>query len=347
MLKTKISLGVCMIILLTTNIFAFFLFASEGKSNDSSDLMDDESIVGIGLTKNDCNYTIARLNGYRYTQPLVFAEPSCETVKMGEVKRAIEEKINILKGSGQIRNASVYVRLFNRGEWISVEDDEKYSPGSLLKVPELITIMKMKEKDPDVLNTRLYFDKPIEINKTATFITKGIEPGKYYTVKELLNYMIAHSDNNATYLLNQFMDIPTFKKVFTDLGLSEPDMTSSDYKITAKEFSVFMKVLYNASYLSIRDSEFCTELLSKCDFSKGLMAGLPEHCNAAHKFGEGGDAKTRTFNLSESGIVYCKDKTYLITIMTNGPDMKALAPVISSISRLVHDKLDNYFQENG
>jgi beta-lactamase class A len=278
---------------------------------------------------------------------LVYAEPSCETEGLNSVKYAIEDKINALRESGQIRNASVYLRLFNRGEWISIGDNERYSPGSLLKVPELMTIMKMKEKDPDILNTKLYFEKAIETTKTATFITKGIETGKYYTVRELLYYMIAHSDNNATYLLNKFMDISTFKKVFTDLGLPEPDMTASEYKISAKEFSVFMKVLYNASYLSIKDSEFCTELLSKCDFRSGLIAGIPKDCIAAHKFGEGGDAKTQTFNLSESGLVYCKDKTYLVTIMTNGTDMRSLAPVISNISKVVHENLEAYFKENG
>jgi beta-lactamase class A len=346
MLKRKVSLTVCLGLLIVSNLVIYF-WVSNQKLNDFDEdaAYAEANSSDLAINQNaTCTYNIARLNGYRFIRPLIFAEPSCETESMHSVRKALENHIQSLKETGRIKNASVYVRLFQRGEWISIEDREKYSPGSLLKVPELITIMKMKEKDPDILNKKLLFDQPVETHKTATFVTKGIELGKSYTVRELLYYMIAHSDNNATYLLNRFMDFATFKKVFTDLGLAEPDMTSSEYNISARDFSVFMKVLYNASYLSIQDSEFCTELLSKCDFTKGLVSGIPDDCTIAHKFGEGGDASTQTFNLSESGLVYCKDKTYLVTIMTKGSDMKALAPIISDISKLVHKELDSYFK---
>lgn len=348
MFKRKVSLTACLALLIFTNLVNYFWVSNQNRNafEEEANYAED-NISELSISQHAiCSYNIARLNGYRFIRPLIFAEPSCETESMHSVRKALEEHIQSLKETGRIKNASVYVRLFQRGEWISIEDREKYSPGSLLKVPELITIMKMKEKDPGVLNKKLLFDRPVETHKTATFVTKGIELGKSYTVRELLYYMIAHSDNNATYLLNRFMDFATFKKVFTDLGLEEPDMTSSEYNISARDFSVFMKVLYNASYLSIQDSEFCTELLSKCDFKKGLVSGIPEDCTIAHKFGEGGDASTQTFNLSESGLVYCKDKTYLVTIMTKGSDMKALAPIISGISKLVHKELDAYFKNN-
>lgn len=348
MFKSKVSLSVCLALLLVTNLVNYFWVSTQNKYDlDEDAAYDEANSSNLSMNQNAiCSYNIARLNGYRFIRPLVFAEPSCETESMHSVKKALEHHIESLKEAGRIKNASVYVRLFQRGEWISIEDREKYSPGSLLKVPELITIMKMKEKDPTLLNKKLLFDSPVETHKTATFVTKGIELGKSYTIRELLYYMIAHSDNNATYLLNRFMDFGTFKKVFTDLGLAEPDMTSSEYHISARDYSVFMKVLYNASYLSIEDSEFCTELLSKCDFTKGLVSGIPDDCTIAHKFGEGGDASTQTFDLSESGLVYCKDKTYLVTIMTKGSDMKSLAPIISDISKLVHKELDVYFKNN-
>jgi beta-lactamase class A len=345
MLSRKIPLYFLLASLLATNLLTFFVLNELEKKKQGIQFLEQQSNYLKTSASPACQYNIARLNGYRLIRPLIFAEPTCETENLQPIKQAIEEKINNLKHSGLIRNASVYLRLFNRGEWISVEDQEKYSPGSLLKVPELITIMKMKETNPDILKTKLLFEKPIETNKTTTFVSKGIEPGKSYTVQELLHYMIAYSDNNATYLLNKFMDMNVFKKVFTDLGLPEPDMTSSDYKISAREFSIFMKVLYNASYLSIKDSEFCTELLAKCDFNKGLVAGVPEYCQVAHKFGEGGDASTQTFNLSESGLVYCNNKTYLLTVMTNGNDMKSLAPVITSISNLVYNQLEAYYNK--
>lgn len=349
MLNRKVPFYSLLITVLATNILTYFLFFNlrQGSRHDDTGSYEAQAASLHDDEHSQCTFNISRLKGYQYIHPLIFAEPSCETESLLPVKETIIDKINSLKASGVIRNASVYLRLFNKGEWISVEDQEKYSPGSLLKVPELITIMKMNEKNPGVLKTRITFEQPLQTNKTATYVTKSIQVGKSYTVKELLYYMIAYSDNNATYLLNKFMDIPTFKKVFTDLGLPEPDMTVSEYKISARDYSVFMKVLYNGSYLSIEDSEFCTELLSKCDFRSGMLTGLPDSCRVAHKFGEGGDARTQTFHLSESGLVYCDNKTYLVTIMTNGSDMKALPGVIGSLTNLIYQQMESYYRTGG
>ena len=135
------------------------------------------------------------------------------------------------------------------------------------------------------------------------------------------------------------MNFNIFKKVFTDLGLPEPDLTNGDYKMNAKEYSLFMKVLYNGSYLTSNDSEFCTEMLSQSDFNKGIKAGVPANCIVANKFGEGGDMSTKSYDLSESGLIENNNITYLLTIMMEGYDMKSLVPVLRDISQVVYNQL--------
>ena len=151
--------------------------------------------------------------------------------------------------------------------------------------------------------------------------------------------MIVYSDNNATILLNNIIDKGVFKKVFTDVGLAEPDFSAREYPISAQDFSIFMKELFNASYLSKEDSEACLELLSKSDFRDGLINGLPVNCATAHKFGEGGDMNLPNF--SESAIVYCGKKPYLLTVMVKGKQMQQLPKVISDISKKVYDLMTN------
>ncbi len=294
--------------------------------------------IANGTNGNDyCNYNIARLSGYQYIRPLLFAEPSCEAASLYGIKTDLESEINSLKNKGIITTASVYLREFHKGEWMSINENEKFSPGSLLKVPELITFFKMNEKQPGILEKKITFDHPLISDKTATYLSKSIQLGKTYTIMELLEYMISYSDNNATLLLNQQIDVPTFKKVFTDMGLAEPDFNAKEYPITAKDYSLFMKGLFNASYLSIKDSERCTEMLGTSDFRDGMMAGIPSTCKIAHKFGEGGYSNAPNF--SESGIIYCNDKPYVLTIMTKGADMKKLPGVIKEISQMVYSRM--------
>ena len=279
------------------------------------------------------------MNGVQFTRPLLFAEPACESPSLSGMKSDIETIINSYKVQGTISTASVYVREFKNAEWISINEQEKYSPGSLLKVPELIAFYKMNENNPGILDKVVTYQNALSSNKNTNFNSKHIELGKSYSVKELLRYMIEYSDNDATMILNSMIDKNTFGRVFTDLGLSEPDYKAVEFKITANEYSLFMKELYNGSYLTKANSEACLSLLNKCNFNSGLMKGLPANCIVAHKFGEGG--LDNAPNFSESGIIYCGNTPYLVTIMTKGKDMKMLPLVVSDISKKVYEKMSS------
>ncbi|MEP7165405.1 MAG: serine hydrolase [Ferruginibacter sp.] len=320
------------ILMTIAGIAATSLAFSFRKSNSAELEVADHSI-------QSCLPDVKRLGGYQYIRPLLYADRPCQSEKLMPLKNQVESLIKGYKLSGTINSASVYLRELNQGEWITAGDADTFNPGSLLKVPELMTFCKMNEKTPGLLDRTITYDKPLNLAKHAIHLSKSIELGRTYTIRELLYYMIAYSDNNATMLLNMRMDVEVFKKVFTDLGLPLPDLTKNDIPITAKDYSYFMRVLYNASYLNISDSEFCTELLSHSDFTQGLVSGLPKDVKVAHKFGEAGDGSSAHF--SESGIIYIRNSPYLITVMTKGKDNKVLPSVISDISKTVFEAINS------
>lgn len=332
MLRKKVSLHIAFLMTISGIIITFFLVSWMTKK----DIELIEPVVDNSFS--NCRPMAVRLNGYQYIRPLLFGQDACEAQTLKPVKNEIEALIKSYEGAGMLHSASVYLRQLSKGDYISIGESETYNPGSLLKVPELITFMKMREKDPGLLDKKIAYLTPLLLKKQAYFLSKSIEVGKTYTIRELLYYMIAYSDNNATMLLNQRMDLTIFKKVFTDLGLDDPDMTKTDIPITAKQYSLFMRVLYNASYLSIADSEYCTELLSHSDFNKGLLNGLPKEIKVAHKFGEANDGLNAHF--CESGIVYINNAAYLLTVMTKGKDNTQLPAVISAISKKVYEMMN-------
>ena len=332
MFKKKISLPVA-ILMTIAGIAVGFLAVSFVKQSAAA--AEPISVQ----TLSSCMPDQKRLSGYEYIKPLLFADRLCESEKLAGVKSRVSEILNNYKVTGTIQTGSVYLRQLNQGDWISVGDPDKYFPGSLLKVPELITFFKMNEKAPGLLDRKVTYERALNLPKQAHIVSKSIEVGKTYTIKELLYYMIAYSDNNATMLLNQRMDLDLFSKVFTDLGIAKPDLTAKDIPITAKEYSYFLRVLYNASYLNIQDSEFCTELLSHSDFVQGMISGLPQGTKTAHKFGEAGEGADSYF--SESGIIYVQNSPYLLTVMTKGKDRSALPAVISDISKKVFELINS------
>lgn len=333
MLKRKVPLYYLIASIVITAVVSYLIFFQTDKANNKN------AAYTVNVNQGFCSYNLIRLKGFDYINPLMYAEPNCESPSLDLIKADIEKIINTNKSTGALTSASVYVREFLGGEWISAGDEKQYSPGSLMKVPALIAYCKMKENDPKL------FDKRITNNQTSTvknihFVSKSIEFGKTYTVRELLRYMISYSDNIATTLLMLNVDQRVYDKVFIDLGMHAMDPSKNEYRMTAKEFSRFFKILYSAGYLSNEDSEFCLELLSNCDYKGGIVAGLPANSKVVHKFGEGGAENNPCFN--ESGIIYLDNNAYVLTVMTNGTDLKILPDIVRQISQVVYGKMLNY-----
>jgi len=338
MLTKKVPLYFLIITFVITVVMSILGFCIV---NSNSNIRERNAAISTSSENNSmCILTIKRLNGFQFIHPLLFAEPQTESAQLNGCKNAINNIINNHKSTGDISSASVYIREFKQANWISINGNESYSPGSLLKVPELIAFYKMNEKQPG------FFDKEIEYknkvstdNRVIAFESNHIQVGKKYTIKELLNYMIVYSDNEATMLLNSLVDRAVFSNVFTDIGLKQPDFTSPDYKITASDYSSFLKELYNGSYLNFENSEACLSLLSKSVFRNGMLKDLPINCKVAHKFGEGGQSTAPNF--SEAAIVYAGENPYILTVMIKGYDMKLLPSVTAEISKNVYDFMLN------
>jgi len=298
-----------------------------------------ESAANATLTKNNitCNYNIKRLSGYSFVRPLMFVDDECECEELFPIRDRINKLIEDYKGSGDLISASVYLKSYSKNGWVGINENERFKPGSLLKVPELIAFLKMDEDHPGFLNKKLVYDHRTITDKRPSIVSKSIEPGHSYTIRDLLSYMVIYSDNNATMLLNANIDVNTFKKVFSDIGLAEPDWRSNDYPISAKDYSLFMRELYNASYLSIEDSEFATELLAKSDFKNGLIKDLPPYLQTAHKFGEAGTNTELEFH--ETALIYLEKGPYLLTVMTKGKDSNKLPQILTQISNIVYQNM--------
>ena len=292
----------------------------------------DNTISEINAQSGIVRNKMARLEGYRLIKPLIYSEQEAESPNYSNLKTQLNTYIEQLKNSQKLISASIYIREFDHGEWMCINDTESFYPGSLIKVPGMITYLKMAEKNPALLNKKIVFNTPNSAIPNQTFGSKQILHGKEYTIRELLKYMISYSDNNATYLLNRNVDLNVFRQIFSDLNI--PSFNQKNSTITAKNFSVFFKVLFNGSYLTRDNSEFALELLQGCDFKLGMIKGVPVNTIVAHKFGEMGDSTSR--QLHESGLVYINNKPYLLTIMTKGYSTRELPEIIGTISKMVY-----------
>ena len=340
MLNKKVTIKGLLVASVASSIVTFAIcYKAYKKSNLHAATVTSipETVQSSG---SSCELTAQRLQGFKLINPLLFADKTCESGNYKGLKIELQDAISRFKQNGILDNASVYIRVFGKGDFISINENAMFHPGSLIKLPILITYLKMEERNPGVLNKKLVFNLPKSGVPQQTYNSNQIVPGRTYSIKELLKYMIAYSDNNATFILNNNVDLDAFKKMFSDFGLVVPDVHDINYQISAKDYSAFLKVVYNSGYLKTEDSEFIAELLTECDFKDGIQSGLPNSIPLAHKFGEWGDRNNPEIHqLSESGIVYLDQTPYLLTIMTQGKDVKKLPDVLNAISKITYNNI--------
>ena len=284
-------------------------------------------------------YKIERVHGYRNINPVISVETTQTSERFASMKEALNQLAENLKTAGTIHQASVYIKEFDRGEWTSLNPEEKYHPASLMKVVLMLGYLRFAENTPDLFEQQWLFDKSDHVQEFPQYYAdKTIESGKKYTVHELLYYMIAHSDNNATWMLASRLDKSHLRKIYAELGLKAPAEFDMNILMDVKAYSTFINAIYNASNLSPEYADYAADLLRECSYKEGFYKGFPADTPMWHKFGQW-KSGNHDHELHESGLVYIKGKPYLITIMTKGKDTGKLAEAIRAFCKKIHDEI--------
>ncbi|MBI5641075.1 MAG: serine hydrolase [Nitrospirae bacterium] len=283
-----------------------------------------------------------RQSGFKFTNPLLECEIARDVIADKELrpfKHKVLSLVDQLKASHKVSFLSVYFRDLNNGPWFGIDERELFTPASLLKVPIMISFLKLAETNPKLMEKTLLYEGGIDENAFEYFEpSKAIEPGKAYTTDELIYHMIVYSDNNAKNLLADNLNPIVHAGVFRDIGVSIPPDRQAENFMSVKSYASFFRVLFNSSYLSREMSEKALQYLSESDFRSGIVAGVPSEIWVAHKFGEHAFEKTK--QLHDCGIIYCPNSPYLLCVMTRGETFDNLADAIRDVSSLVYKEVD-------
>lgn len=336
MFNDKNKIVVIPLLLLTGIVGGFFLRGFYNTQFEKT-LRPPQSIIELSEMKE------VRSGGYEFINPLLECD-NFTPVRRGiistidsEVRAYIEEAIALDKA----KHISVYFRNLNTGTWIGVNENEEYSPASLLKIPVAIAAMRRAEVDSYFLQKRVkYANRLIDIATPNMNDTVYLRMGQVYTMEELIYHMVAESDNEAMMLvLNNTGDALT-GKVMNDLGIIKGVDGDKNNFVSVREYSSMFRLLFNATYLSKDKSEQLLSIMSKSKYNDALVAGVPAGIKVAHKFGERAFDTTTTRQLHDCGIVYLPRLPYLLCVMTRGDDFNELTKVIADISDIVYRNME-------
>lgn len=264
---------------------------------------------------------------------------------LAELRQKLNLYIEESNKSGDAENISIYFRDLHNGPTMGINDDDRYFSASLLKLPIAITLFKFsEEEDKGILQKELQFKltddyKPMVQNYKPI---KSIKSESNYKIDELIYNSLVYSDNLSNEVLKSTLDSmdnnrKLGKKTLNDLGLIVPEDENED--LSTRSYASIFRILYNASYLNIENSDKVLSMLSDSEFDNGIASGIPKDIKLANKFGE------RDFEggkqLHDCGIVYFPNNPYLICIMTQGKEFEDLEKVISDISRMTYEEMES------
>lgn len=323
-------------ILLFTSGFLISRFTDTEKVKKHSEKTGKDDSIQMRRTHTDDlgNQVLDRL-----INPLLDCEGSFEEISP-KFSDDLNIKVQELSKKPGIRTISLYFRQMGEGRWIGIRERDMFVPASLLKVPLMIAAYRQLEETPSVTNQKYPFDDSVPTpypNRIPG--SKALTKGKAYTLEELIEYMIVYSDNNAATIIKNAVNPKILNHVFQDLGLKSVEDVQGVYGISARDYGTFLRILYNATYLSRLNSAKALETLSRVEYKNGLVAKLPPNVIVAHKFGERESENGK--QLHDCGIVYSDTRVgdYLVCIMVKGDnDYKPMEEVISELSKFIYEE---------
>ena len=226
--------------------------------------------------------------------------------------------------------------IFFNGPWFGLNEKDMFMPGSLLKVPLMLSIFKAAETNPSILDKKINFESGGDQTPVHFPPDFSVKVGEIYSVQALLEAMITYSDNNAALLLSQIAGEKNLEKSYSELGINPPH--NELYLMSVRTYASFFRILFNATYLNIDFSEKALSMLTKTKFKDGIHKYIPEETLIAHKFGER-ELEDGSKQLHDCGIVYYPDKPYVLCVMTRGMNWDNLASIIQNISLQIYEEI--------
>lgn len=284
---------------------------------------------------------------YSFVQPLL-AYRVPEATTFGDyvsLKDSLQAVTDSEMNAQRVTKVSLYFRDLNVARWVGISQDDLFYPASLLKVPTMIAYFKRAEESSSILSERVVYNPRVMPTEPFT-APSTLDVSRAYSMQEFIDRMIINSDNGAAFTLLERVNPEFLRAVYIALGIQDPGDDSENYKISARTYGLFFRVLYNATYLSQKYSERALEVLSKTTFDDGLVAGVPKGTIVAHKYGEhvfSQNGLATSVELSDCGIIYYPEHPYLLCVMVNTREMSTATTFITKISKTVYAAVERQY----
>ena len=248
---------------------------------------------------------------------------------MHDIREAIRNTVKDELRNGDATEVSVNFELLDKGVGYTYGYTDWFWPASLLKITTLMAYLKEEEHSPGLLVKKITYHRS-NLGYGQNFVKDSLTEGQQYTNSQLLERLIVNSDNQACFILEKNIGQEKIDQVYKEFTVDVARGNKMQDFMPVTQYMQILRTLYNATYVSRKNSEYAMELLTRSDFDYGIKAGIPQGIKVANKFGEKADKYDN--QLHDCGIVYYENEPYMVGVMTKGKDYNKMAQTIQRLS---------------
>jgi beta-lactamase class A len=248
---------------------------------------------------------------------------------------SLEEKVD-----REVKNFSqetgVIIKDLSFGWEIKINENKLFPSASMVKVPIMASFILAASRGKVDLSHRLMLKNR---NKAlGSGILKDYAAGREFSIADLIEIMVTHSDNTAANLLIDYLGVGALNTYFKELGLSNTNIARRmmDFKsrkrgienfTTARDLAFLLEAIYYNRLVNRRFSAKCLAILKEQKIRDRIPARLPADTAVAHKTGlERGICH-------DAGIIFTPGGDFIICVLTHH-DYKFSRPAKKFISRI-------------
>ena len=223
---------------------------------------------------------------------------------------------------------AVAVKHLKTGEEYLLNADEAMPTASLIKLPIMVETYWQASEGKLKLDKTLTLAEGDKV-KGSGILTAHFSAGATFPLRDAVRLMIAFSDNTATNLVLDQIEIPSTNARMEKLGFTNTKLNAKVFKgsttsiapertkkfglgsTTAREMIRLLEFIESGKVVS---SEACQEMiahLKACDDKEKMTRLLPAGTVVAHKTGSVNACKT------DAGIIYLKSGPVAICVLTD------------------------------
>ncbi|MCM8782037.1 MAG: class A beta-lactamase-related serine hydrolase [Candidatus Omnitrophica bacterium] len=257
------------------------------------------------------------------------------------LKEAVAAQVAKFKGE-----TGILIKDLDMNWEMSFNKDKLFPSASLVKIPIMVScfyaIQEGKLKADTLVKLKLT-DKV-----SGSGILKDMYIGKEFSIEDLIEFMIADSDNTATNILINQLGFNYLNASFKSLGLKNTNLSRKmlDFQsrslgienyTTAEDIADILEKIYRKEVLNRKVSDQCIRLLKQQKINDRIPSYLPVETTVAHKTG------LERFICHDAGIVYTKKGNFLVCVLTKHSEInsKTAKEFIAKIALAVYQ----YFEK--